>query len=72
MTLKTIYKPAIPESEISTEDNQSPGCPWCGFEHYENYWEFQESIYECENCGKEFEVKYVYRYTTEKYEEDKQ
>ena len=69
MIEETTYQPAKPESEIYTEDTQFPVCPWCGFEHYEDYWEFKESVFDCENCGKEFEVKHVIHFTTEKYEE---
>ena len=64
--MTNVYKESKPENEIDTEENRFPVCPWCGFEHYENYWEFNESVYNCENCDKEFEVKHVVRYTTEK------
>lgn len=67
--LKTIYQPAKILYDIDTEDMQYPNCPWCGFEHYEDYTDFHEGLAECENCGKDFEVKYVYHYTTERYTE---
>lgn len=65
--LETTIAPAKPLIDIDTEDMQYPLCPWCGFEHNETYWEFHEGIGECENCGKEFEVKYTYHYTTERH-----
>ena len=69
--LETTLAPAKSLNDIDTEDMKYPNCPWCGFEHYENYTDFSvESIYDCENCGKDFEVKHVYHYTTERYSEE--
>lgn len=68
--LETIYKDPKPLNEIDTEDMQFPNCPWCGFEHYEDYAEFEEGLAECENCSKEFEVSFVTHYTTERYTND--
>ncbi len=64
--LETTLAPAKPINDIDTEDMQYPNCPWCGFEHYEDYTDFYEGVFSCENCDKDFEVKYVYRYTTER------
>ena len=61
------YAPNKPENEIDAEDNQFPVCPHCGFELYEEYWTYEDGDNpECENCGKDFHVKHVIRYTTSK------
>lgn len=51
---------------ICTDSQQFPICPWCGYEHRDNYCDFGEGENECEDCGKPFIVTHVTVYTTEK------
>jgi len=67
--LETTLAPAKNPEDIDIEDQQYPTCPWCGFVHNETYTEYDEGLGGCENCGKDFTVKYVQHYTTEKYVE---
>jgi len=44
---------------------QFPTCPYCGHEHQENYFEFENGEHECEKCEKAFEVSIESCFSTE-------
>ena len=70
--MQTTISPAKPKTEIITEDQKYPVCPWCGFEHNEPYrGQFDdEGIEECENCGNSFDLIFVHHFTTKKVVKD--
>ena len=68
--METTYQPVKEAGTFSTERQEYPTCPWCGFVHNEPYaGQFTvEGIADCENCGKSFEY-ILSGFTTTKYEE---
>lgn len=43
------------EDELDTSYCEFATCPWCGYKEL-NSWELEDDEYDCNSCGKPFEV----------------
>jgi len=49
--------------EIEHEGTDVPFCPWCGVV-FVSYEEMEDGKYDCEECGKSFNLKHDDKWTT--------